>query len=211
MKREKNYLNFQKEKPFRMSNFHGSIGYGSKFYASNRGLFGEIDYTDIMKGVDFLIKEKRVDSSKMVVGGWSYGGYLTNWIIGHTDRFKAAVTVAGISNTVSFYSQSDINHGEGARCEFKGVPVLDMENFHRASPINFLKNCTTPTLIMHGTGDVRVPSAQVWEIYRALIDLGVKTKMILYPGAPHLINSDPRHYVDVITNWIDWNNEYIKK
>jgi len=85
-----------------------------------------------------------------------------------------------------------------------------MENFQRSSPINYLKNCKTPTLIMHGTGDVRVPSAQAWEIYRALIDLGVKTKMILYPGAPHGINSDPRHLVDVITNWIDWNNDYIK-
>jgi dipeptidyl aminopeptidase/acylaminoacyl peptidase len=191
-------------------NFHGSIGYGSKFYASNRGLLGEIDYTDIMQGVDFLIKEERVDSNKMVVGGWSYGGYMTNWIIGHTNRFKAAVTVAGISNTVSMYSQSDINHGDLARWEFKGVPVLNMENFQRSSPINYLKNCKTPTLIMHGTGDVRVPSAQAWEIYRALIDLGVKTKMILYPGAPHGINSDPRYLVDVITNWIDWNNEYIK-
>jgi dipeptidyl aminopeptidase/acylaminoacyl peptidase len=192
-------------------NYHGSIGYGSKFYESNRGRFGNIDFKDIMFGVDHLIASGRADYAKMVVGGWSYGGYLTNWIIGHTDRFKAAVTVAGISNMVSMYSESDINYADLARWDVTGVPVLDMEKFELSSPINFLKYCKTPTLILHGTGDNRVPSGQSWQIYRALLDIGVETKMILYPDAPHSINNDPRFYADVLNQWINWYNNHLTK
>ena len=162
-------------------NFRGSIGFGSDMYRANRGRLGDIDYKDIMAGVDILIEEGVADPEKLLVGGWSYGGYMTNWIIGHTDRFRAAVSIAGIANTVSMYAQSDINHGEMARWEFKGVPVLNMENFRRSSPIEFLHNCKTPTLILHGEEDDRVPVSQAWEIYRALTDLGVEVQMVLYP------------------------------
>lgn len=189
-------------------NFRGSIGYGSNFYAANRGRLGDIDYQDIMLGVDFLIKEGLVDSSKMVVGGWSYGGYMTNWILGHTTRFKAAVSVAGISNTVSMYAQSDINHGEVAEWEFKGVPVLNMENFNRASPINYLKNCTTPTLILHGEADARVPVAQAWELYRALKDINTEVEMVLYPDAGHSIAA-PKQFADVMTRWVNWYKAHL--
>jgi dipeptidyl aminopeptidase/acylaminoacyl peptidase len=191
-------------------NFRGGIGYGSDFYAANRGKLGDIDYRDIMAGLDYLIKTEEVDTSKLVVGGWSYGGYMTNWIIGHSKRFKAAVSVAGITNTVSMYAQSDINHGGIAIWEFKGVPVLNMENFLRSSPLNFLKNCETPTLILHGEADKRVPVAQAWEIYRALIDLGTEVEMVLYPGAGHGIRA-PKQYVDVFNRWIGWYREYLKK
>jgi dipeptidyl aminopeptidase/acylaminoacyl peptidase len=190
-------------------NFRGSIGFGSEMYEANRGRLGDIDYQDIMAGVDHLIEEGVADQEKLVVGGWSYGGYMTNWIIGHTNRFKAAVSVAGITNTVSMYAQSDINHGELARWEFKGVPVLDMENFRRSSPIEFLHNCQTPTLILHGEEDDRVPVAQAWEIYRALTDLGVEVQMVLYPGAGHGISA-PRQYANVVTRWVEWYKRFIK-
>jgi dipeptidyl aminopeptidase/acylaminoacyl peptidase len=190
-------------------NFRGGIGYGSEMYAANRGRLGDIDYKDIMAGVDHLIEKGVADPEKLIVGGWSYGGYMTNWIIGHTDRFKAAVSVAGIANTVSMYAQSDINHGEIARWEFKGVPVLNMENYTRSSPIEFLHNCTTPTLILHGEADDRVPVAQAWEIYRALTDLGVEVQMVLYPDAGHGI-SEPNQYVNVMTRWVEWYQRFIQ-
>ena len=190
-------------------NFRGGIGFGSAMYKANRGRLGDIDYQDIIAGVDHLIEEGVADPERLIVGGWSYGGYMTNWMIGHTDRFKAAVSVAGIANTVSMYAQSDINHGELARWEFKGVPVLNMENFRRSSPIEFLHNCTTPTLILHGEEDDRVPAAQAWELYRALTDLGVEVQMVLYPGAGHGI-SEPKQFVDVTTRWINWYKRFIK-
>lgn len=189
-------------------NFRGGIGFGSEMYKANRGRLGDIDYKDIMAGVDHLIGEGIADQEKLVVGGWSYGGYMTNWIIGHTDRFKAAVSVAGIANTVSMYAQSDINHGELAQWEFKGVPVLNMENFRRSSPIEFLHSCTTPTLILHGEEDDRVPVAQAWELYRALTDLGVEVQMVLYPGAGHGISA-PKQFADLVTRWVGWYKRFI--
>jgi dipeptidyl aminopeptidase/acylaminoacyl peptidase len=189
-------------------NFRGSIGFGSEMYKANRGRLGDIDYKDIMAGVDYLIEKGIADQEKLIVGGWSYGGYMTNWIIGHTDRFKSAVSIAGIANTVSMYAQSDINHGELARWEFKGVPVLNMGNFRRSSPIDFLHNCKTPTLILHGEADNRVPVAQAWEVYRALTDLGVEVQMVLYPGAGHGISA-PKQYMNVMTRWVDWYKRFI--
>ncbi len=189
-------------------NFRGSIGYGSTHYAGNRADLGGGDYQDIMIGVDHLIEKGMVDADKMVVGGWSYGGYMTNWIVGHTNRFKAAVSVAGIANTVSMYAQSDINHGKIAQWEFKGVPVTNMENYERSSPIKFMKNCKTPTLILHGEADSRVPVAQAWEMYRALEDLGIDHGMILYPGAGHGI-SNPKQHVNVFEEWIAWYEKYL--
>ncbi len=189
-------------------NFRGGIGYGSEFYAANRGKLGHIDYDDIMSGVDYLIKNKIADEDKMVVGGWSYGGYMTNWIIGHTDRFKAAVSVAGVSNTVSNYAQSDINHGEIAYWEFVGLPVTDVEQFTNSSPLEYLKNAKTPTLIMHGEADDRVHVMQSWEIYRALEDLGVEVEMVLYPDAKHSI-TPPNQRVDVFKRWVEWYKKYL--
>lgn len=190
-------------------NFRGGIGFGSEMYTANRGRLGDIDYKDIMAGVDHLIEEGVADPEKLIVGGWSYGGYMTNWIIGHTNRFKAAVSVAGIANTVSMYAQSDINHGELARWEFRGVPVLNMENFRRSSPIEFLYNCTTPTLILHGEADDRVPVVQAWETYRALTDLGVEVQMALYPDAGHGISA-PKQFADVISRLLRWYKKFIQ-
>jgi len=189
-------------------NFRGGIGYGSEFYAANRGKLGYVDYDDIMAGVDYLIKNKIADEDKMVVGGWSYGGYMTNWIIGHTNRFKAAVSVAGVTNTVSNYAQSDINHGEIAFWEFVGLPVTDVEQFTNSSPLEYLKNAKTPTLIMHGEADDRVHVMQSWEIYRALEDIGIEVQMVLYPDARHSI-TPPKQRVDVFKRWVEWYEKYL--
>jgi len=189
-------------------NFRGGIGYGSEFYAANRGKLGYVDYDDIMAGVDYLVKNNIADEDKMVVGGWSYGGYMTNWIIGHTNVFKAAVSVAGVTNTVSNYAQSDINHGEIAYWEFVGLPVTDVEQFTQSSPLDYLKNAKTPTLIMHGEADDRVHVMQSWEIYRALEDIGVEVEMVLYPNSKHSI-TPPKQREDVFRRWVEWYEKYL--
>ena len=190
-------------------NFRGSIGYGSEFYAANRGKLGYVDYDDIMSGVDYLVKNKIADSDKLVVGGWSYGGYITNWIIAHTKRFVAAVSVAGISNTISNYAQSDINHGETADWEFEGVPVYNKDKFEHSSPFEFLNDVGTPLLLMHGESDTRVNVMQSWEIYRALIDRAQDVELVLYPDAEHSITS-PKQHRDVMRRWIAWYKKYLE-
>ena len=190
-------------------NFRGSIGYGSEFYAANRGKLGYVDYNDIMSGVDYLIEQDIADRNKLFVGGWSYGGYMTNWIIAHTKKFLAAVSVAGISNTVSNYAQSDINHGEIADWEFEGVPVYEKDKFEHSSPFDFLNNVGTPLLLMHGESDTRVSVMQSWEIYRALVDRNQDVELVLYPGAEHSIKS-PMQRKDVMRRWIEWYEKYLK-
>jgi dipeptidyl aminopeptidase/acylaminoacyl peptidase len=191
-------------------NFRGGIGYGSEFYKANRGRIGDIDYKDIMAGVDYLIREDMVDSTRMVVGGWSFGGTMTGWIISHNNRFKAAVVVAGVCDYYSRYGQGDINHSDVARWEFMGVPVLNPENYKRSSPIYFMHRCETPTLIMHGEDDVRVPVAQAWELYRALNDVGVEVEFVLYPDAGHGISA-PKQFFDVMTRWVDWYHRHLSE
>jgi len=189
-------------------NFRGSIGYGVKFYEANRGVLGYVDYEDIISGIDYLIAQGVADPDKLLVGGWSYGGYMTNWIIGHTNRFKAAVSVAGISNTVSMYGQSDINHGEIAEWEFRGVPATNIDTFLKSSPLSYLEGCNTPTLILHGESDSRVPYMQAMELYIALQDLGVETELVLYPGAEHGISA-PKQFTNVINRWLAWYKAHL--
>ncbi|MEJ2494305.1 MAG: prolyl oligopeptidase family serine peptidase, partial [Ignavibacteriaceae bacterium] len=160
-------------------------------------------------GVDYLIEQDIADRNKLFVGGWSYGGYMTNWIIAHTKKFLAAVSVAGISNTVSNYAQSDINHGEIADWEFEGVPVYEKDKFEHSSPFDFLNNVGTPLLLMHGESDTRVSVMQSWEIYRALVDRNQDVELVLYPGAEHSIKS-PMQRKDVMRRWIEWYEKYLK-
>lgn len=189
-------------------NFRGSIGQGRDFYAANRSRIGDVDYRDIMAGVDYLVASGRVDPSRMVVGGWSFGGTMTNWIVGHSGRFRAAVSVAGVSDYVSRYGVSDINFGEAARWEFGRLLTDDLGFFVRWSPIAHLVGATTPTLLMHGEEDRRVPVGQAREMYRALKELGVEVRLVLYPKAGHGI-SDPRQFRDVLTRWLDWYDTHL--
>jgi dipeptidyl aminopeptidase/acylaminoacyl peptidase len=191
-------------------NFRGGIGYGSEFYAANRGRIGDIDFRDIMAGVDHLCRNGVADPGRLLVGGWSFGGTMTSWIIGHSDRFRAAVTVAGASDYLSRYGTSDINWGEAARWEFKDIPMHDLDRFVRASPIAHLAGCTTPTLIMHGERDARVPVGQAWELYRALRDVGVEVELVLYPDAGHGISA-PKQFADVMDRWLDWYQSHLSR
>ncbi|WP_424987460.1 S9 family peptidase [Flagellimonas alvinocaridis] len=191
-------------------NYRGSIGYGRDFYAGNRNSFGKNDFEDIMAGVDELIKLNIADENKLIIGGWSYGGYMANWAITQTNRFKAAISVAGVSNLVSLYGQHEFSNRKIGMWEYKALPIDSIENYRRSSPIFFVKNATTPLLILHGSNDTRSPTLQAWEMYRAMKDAKKEVEMILYPNAGHSIGN-PVQFKSVLTNWLDWANQSLNR
>lgn len=191
-------------------NFRGSIGYGRDFYAGNRNAFGHTDFNDIMAGIDKLIELKIADENRLVIGGWSYGGYMANWAITLTDRFKASISVAGVSNLVSLYGQHEFSNRKVGLWEYEALPIDNVENYRKASPIFFVKNVKTPLLILHGANDTRSPTLQAWEMYRAMKDANKEVEMILYPKAGHSI-SNPVQFKSVLTNWLNWADHHIEK
>jgi dipeptidyl aminopeptidase/acylaminoacyl peptidase len=188
-------------------NYRGGFGYGFDFYAANRGRLGEIEFMDIESGVDSLIAAKRVDPNHLYYGGWSWGGYLTAWTIGHTNRYKAAVAGAAVVDTGLQYALSDINHGVAAQWEFKGNPWLQPENFARTNPLHSLAKVKTPTLILHGNADDRVPLPNGIILYRALKDIGTPVRLLTYPDEPHGF-TNPAHTAHMFGEWLAWYAKY---
>jgi len=191
-------------------NFRGSIGYGRDFYAGNRNAFGHTDFEDIMAGIDELIELKIADKNRLVIGGWSYGGYMANWAITQTDRFKVSISVAGVSNLVSLYGQHEFSNRKVGLWEYKALPIDNVENYRKASPIFLVKNVKTPLLILHGANDTRSPSLQAWEMYRAMKDANKDVEMIIYPRAGHNI-SNPIQFKSVLNKWLNWADNHIEK
>ncbi|MEC9374594.1 MAG: S9 family peptidase [Planctomycetota bacterium] len=189
-------------------NYRGGTAYGHEFYKANRGRLGEIEFMDIEAGVDSLIQSGRVDPDRLVYGGWSWGGYLTAWTIGHTDRYQAAVAGAAVVDVVSQYALSDINHGVAAEWEYKGNPWLQWENFDRANPMRHLHKAVTPTLIIHGMEDDRVNFSASRIMYRALDDVGCEVRMLAYPREPHGFR-EPAHTAHMLDAWAAWYNEHL--
>lgn len=182
-------------------NFRGSLAYGLKFYAANRGQQGFADYDDIMAALDHLVKTGVADPARLVIGGWSYGGCMTEWAITRTDRFRAAVVGAGVANYVSNYAQSDINHGVSGEWEFLGNPYDNPENYMKGSAVFHIRSVKTPVLILHGKEDARVPYPQGLELYRALKTTGKQVEMVAYPGEEHSLRK-PVHRVDMLKRWL---------
>ena len=187
-------------------NFRGGDGYGNDFATANYNDWGGGDYQDIMTGVDFLIEQGIADPDRLIVGGSSYGGYMTGWIITHTDRFKAACNVCGVINLVSFYAQTDIPNFMSLY--FAGPPSEGLELYRERSPISHVDRVQTPTLILHGEEDIRVPLPQSEEFYAGLKAVGVETVFVKYPREGHSIG-EPRHQLDVLTRQLAWYNRYI--
>jgi len=188
-----------------LPNPRGSGGYGAGFRASNVRDWGGKDYEDIMAGVDALIERGIADRNRLAVCGWSYGGFMTSTVVTKTDRFRAAVVGAGVTDLVSMAGTCDIP--EFNRDYFGAWPWEDHRVYVDHSAVFHAGNVRTPTLVVHGEKDDRVPPSQGWEFYSALKKVGVPTDLLLLPRQPH----GPREpkLQRTVAEWtLDWINRY---
>lgn len=189
-------------------NYRGGIGYGRAFYEANRGRLGEIELADIEPGVDSLIAAGKADRARLFYAGWSWGGYLSAFTLGHTDRYRAFMVGAGVVDVVVQYVTSDINHGVAADWEYKGRPWLSPETFEHANPARALANASAPTLIIHGESDERVPFINGQILYRALRDRGTPVTFWAYPREPHGFQ-EPTHSEHLLATWARFFDEQL--
>jgi dipeptidyl aminopeptidase/acylaminoacyl peptidase len=191
-----------------LPNPRGSYGQGEDFTRANVKDFGGGDLRDDLAGVDAAIKKYPIDATRLGVTGWSYGGFMTMWTVTQTDRFGAAVAGAGIANWQSYYGQNLIGQW---MIPFFGASVYDdPEIYEKSSPIRFIKNVKTPTLVIVGERDAECPAPQSYEFWHALKTLGVPTKLIVYPGEGHMF-LDPKHQVDRLEQTVAWFDKYLKQ
>ena len=191
-------------------NPRGSTGYGEKFERGEINNWGGMDYQDVMAGVDAALKQYPwIDSEKLGVTGGSYGGYLTNWIVGHTNRFKAAVTLRSVSNFISDEGTRDGAYGHEEY--FKGVLFDDFDQYWNASPLKFARNVKTPTLVLHSDNDFRVPIEQGEQWFRALQHYGVPSELVLFPRENHNLTrtGEPKHLVESLHWQLYWFDRYL--
>ena len=190
-----------------MPNPRGSYGQGEAFTRANVKDFGGGDLRDILAGVDAALKRHPIDSARLGVTGWSYGGYMTMWTVTQTNRFRAAVAGAGLANWQSYYGQNLIDQW---MIPFFGASVYDDPAvYQKSSPIHFIKNVKTPTLVIVGERDAECPSPQSYEFWHALKTLGVPTQLIVYSGEGHLF-LDPKNQTDRLEQTIGWFDKYLK-
>jgi dipeptidyl aminopeptidase/acylaminoacyl peptidase len=190
-----------------LCNPRGSDGKGDKF-ADIRGKYGTIDYDDIMNFMDLAIKQyPSIDQSKLFVTGGSYGGFMTNWIVGHTNRFKAAVTQRSISNWLSFYGTSDIGY-YFAKDQTDGHPVVDTDKLWNQSPIKYARDMKTPLLIVHSDQDYRCPIEQGMQLFTVLKAQGVETKLLWMKNENHELTraGKPQARIKNLKEIINWFN-----
>lgn len=189
-------------------NPRGSTGYGQKFSDGTLREWGGGDYRDLMAGVDEALRRfPWIDRGRMGVTGGSYGGFMTNWIITQTPRFRAAVASASVSNLISFYSTSlyqDLIHAE-----FGGFPWDDYDLLWRWSPLRYARAVETPTLFIHGELDNDVHITQAEEMYMALRRRGVETVLARYPREGHGFR-EPRHREDALERTLAWFDKYLR-
>jgi Dipeptidyl aminopeptidases/acylaminoacyl-peptidases len=164
-----------------MLNPRGGSGYGQEFVASILDNYGDEDYQDLMNGTDYVLENyPSIDSERVYVAGGSYGGFMTNWMVTHTDRFKAAVTQRCISNWISFYGTSDIGP---AFVEFQlGRDLSDMEELWKMSPLAHAENAKTPLLVLHGEEDYRCPQEQGEQMYIAMKKAKSRYTLCYFPS-----------------------------
>jgi dipeptidyl aminopeptidase/acylaminoacyl peptidase len=182
-------------------NPRGSTGYGQKFERGIVNNWGGMDYQDVMSGVDAALKQNPwIDSERLGVTGGSYGGYMTNWILGHTTRFKAAVTLRSVSNFISDDGTRDGAYGH--EDDFKGFLFDNFDQYWDASPLKYAKNVKTPTLVLHSDNDYRVPLEQGEQWFRALKHYGVNAELVIFPRENHNLTrtGEPKHLVESL-NW----------
>ena len=188
-------------------NPRGSFGQGEAFTRANVKDFGYGDFKDIMAGVDEALRVAPIDPNRLGICGWSYGGYRTMWAVTQTNRFKAAMAGAGLSNWQSYYGQNLIDQW---MIPFFGKSVYDDPDVYaKSSPINFIKKAKTPTLILVGDSDGEVPAPQSYEFWHALKTLGVETQFVVYEHEGHMF-SNPKHRRDVVERTLSWFDGHLK-
>ena len=188
-------------------NPRGSFGQGEKFTQGNIKDFGYGDFRDILGGVDEVVKTLPVDNDRIGITGWSYGGYMTMWAVTQTHRFRAAVAGAGLSNWQSYYGENQIDEW---MIPYFGASVYDDPAVYaKSSPMNFIKNVKTPTLVLVGERDGEVPEPQSREFWHALKTLGVETQLVVYEGEGHGIRK-PEHQRDISERLTGWFDRYLK-
>jgi dipeptidyl aminopeptidase/acylaminoacyl peptidase len=192
-----------------MINFHGSTGYGQKFTDSISGDWGGKPYVDLMKGLDYVEKTYPfIDKNREAVLGASYGGYMVNWIIGHTNRFKCAVSHDGVFNTESAYGTTE--ELWFPEWEFKGPPWKNRDLYRKFSPHLFADKFKMPTLVIHGQNDYRLDVSQGFDLFTTLQRLKVPSKMLYFPDEGHWVlkPQNSRLWYKTVNDWVDqWCKE----
>jgi dipeptidyl aminopeptidase/acylaminoacyl peptidase len=189
-------------------NFRGSTGKGLAFAQANKNTWGKGDYEDCMSGVDAMITSGLADPERLGAFGWSYGGYMTFWILTQTDRFKAVSPGAGLSNIYSMYSQNDIQRY--LRWFYSDKAPWDATDLYwDRSPMKYVKRVKTPTMILHGQVDTRVPIAQAQEFYMALKEMNVPVEFVVYPRENHGF-TEPRHQMDRVRRYVKFFAKYLQ-
>ena len=189
-----------------MPNYRGSAGYGEEFRALNVRNLGVGDAWDVLSGVEALVERGVADPDRVAAMGWSQGGYISAFLTTSSDRFRAISVGAGISNWMTYYVNTDI-HGF-TREYLKATPWEDPEIYAKTSPMTYINEASTPTLIQHGEFDARVPTPNAYELYQGLQDVGVETQLIIYKGFGHGITKPRERLAAMVHNW-EWFARHI--
>jgi dipeptidyl aminopeptidase/acylaminoacyl peptidase len=190
-------------------NPRASDGYGQAFWAGTGGDWGLADEQDFHAAIDALIADGTVDPDRVSIGGYSYGGYMTAWLVGRSDRFRAAIAGGVVSDAASMHGASDVA-GLSLWREWNGRPWDDPETYRARSPMMYVDGVTTPTLVLHGEADTRCPVGEAERFFTALRARGVTTQLVLYPGQAHvfIINGPLAHRRDYQQRVVDWLVEH---
>jgi dipeptidyl aminopeptidase/acylaminoacyl peptidase len=193
-------------------NPRGGRGYGEEHTKAIANDWGGPDYADLMVWADLVQQKPYIDPDRMGVTGGSYGGFMTNWIIGHTNRFKAAVTQRSVSNAISMDGSSDISPAWSALFGSEKPLWEDVDNYWRQSPLKYIGNAKTPTLVSHSEQDLRCDIEQGEQVYVALKKLGVETEFICFPGESHGLSRAGRtdRRIARLNHFLRWFDKYLK-
>ena len=193
------------------TNPRGSCGYGREFSLAVRGAWGEKDSLDIMAGVDALLQKGYIDEQRLGVTGGSYGGFMTNWLIGHTERFKAAVTDRSVTNLASDFGSCDLGW-TFADDELDTTPWEDLDRYMRLSPITYVKNIHTPLLIIHSEQDLRCSIEQAEQLFASLKYLGREVLFVRFEGQSHGLSRSghPKLRIERLRHILGWFEKYLR-
>ncbi|MGA3216068.1 MAG: S9 family peptidase [Acidimicrobiales bacterium] len=188
-----------------LPNPRGSQGYGEEFSAGCVGDWGGADFADLMSVLDGLVEDGVADPKRLYVTGYSYGGFMASWTVGHTDRFAAACVAAPITDLTSMWGTTDVPNV--LMGELGGLPWERPEVYAERSPMSYVSKVTTPVQLLHWEGDLRCPITQTEQFFQALRKLGREVVLVRYPGGFHILQA-PSQMVDYVSRHLDWFNSH---